>query len=89
VMDPLCGGTRGVYWALRGDLGQAWRYNPIAVPLVVGAGLAVLRALVGWTSHRWVTATVTRVAPFIVCGAVVLVLLEINQQAHAPLLMST
>jgi hypothetical protein len=88
IMDPLCGGTRAVRLAGMGRWSESWRYNPAGVPLVVGAGLLLLRGSVGWVTGRWVTVTVKwtrqrRWAAFLVLA---LLALEINQQEHAALL---
>ncbi|MQA80254.1 MAG: DUF2752 domain-containing protein [Streptosporangiales bacterium] len=88
IMDPLCGGTRGVSYAIRGDWRLAWAYNPASIPLVVGAVVLVVRRLVGMVSGRWLNVWFLlprRVA--IPLFGVLLVALEINQQLHAPLLM--
>ncbi|WP_156184822.1 DUF2752 domain-containing protein [Allosalinactinospora lopnorensis] len=57
IMDPGCGGTRSVWAAMRGDLAMSWRYNPIGIPLVVGAVATLLRLLVGVATGRWLNAT--------------------------------
>src|ERR671910_3157979 len=38
IMDPLCGMTRGSAATMRGDLREAWWYNP-ASPAVIAGGL--------------------------------------------------
>lgn len=90
VMDPLCGGTRAVRLAAMGRWSESWRYNPAGVPLVVGAGVLLLRASAGWATGRWVTVTVrwTRQRRWAVWALLVLALLvlEINQEEHAALL---
>lgn len=92
IMDPLCGGTRAVRLAALGDWAQSWRYNPIGIPVLIVCVLLVQRALVGWVSGRWVSLRVrwTRRGKCLawIVAAVLVVLLEINQQAHAELLMS-
>ena len=91
IMDPLCGGTRAVRLAAMGRWAESWRYNPAGAPLVVGAGVLVLRASAGWATGRWVTVTVrwTRQRRWAVWAllALALVVLEINQQEHAALLL--
>ena len=52
IMDPLCGGTRAARYTMVGDLGQAWRYNPLGIVVVMGAALAIVRAGYG-VAHRW------------------------------------
>jgi hypothetical protein len=88
VMDPLCGATRGVHAAMRADFGQAWRYNPISVVLVLGAAGAVLREVVGRLRGRWLSIRTNHRKTVVVAGVVLLVALEANQQAHANLLRS-
>jgi hypothetical protein len=91
IMDPLCGGTRAARYAAQGNLVEAWRYNPLSIVIVWGAGLAIARAAAGLLGRRWVNVTVTwtRARRRWVIGAsvVLLVLLEIRQQLRADLLM--
>lgn len=93
VMDPLCGGTRSVRLAAMGHWSEAWRYNPVGVPLVLGAGVLLVRAATGWATGRWITVAVgwTRWRRWSAWGllGVLFVLLTINQQAHAALLLAT
>jgi hypothetical protein len=92
IMDPLCGGTRAARYAAQGNLVEAWRYNPLSILIVWGAGLAILRAAVGFLTRRWITLSLAwtpvrrRWAVAIVVG--LLVLLEIRQQMRADLLMA-
>jgi len=91
IMDPLCGATRAVRSAAMGDWSASWRYNPVGVPLVLGATLFVLRAAVGSLTGRWVRIHVSwslvwRRARWLVI-AVLLVALEVDQQSHASLLL--
>lgn len=92
IMDPLCGGTRAIRLAVMGEWSESWRYNPIGVPLLLVLVLLVLRAIVGLTTGRWFTPrlrwTRRRKVLAIVIATVLIVALEINQQAHADLLMS-
>ena len=92
IMDPFCGGTRAARYTAQGNLAQAWHYNPLSIVIVWGAGLAILRAAVGFLSRRWVTLSVAwtpgrrRWAVAIVVG--LLLLLEVRQQMRADLLMA-
>jgi hypothetical protein len=86
IMDPLCGGTRAVRLALRGDLAGAWRYNPIAIPLVAGAAGLLVRHAVGVATGRWPTAGIHRPRPVLIAGTGLAAALEVNQQLHADLL---
>jgi hypothetical protein len=92
IMDPFCGGTRAARYAAQGNLGEAWRYNPLGILVVYGAGLAILRAAAGLFGRRWVTLTVNwtpgrRRWAFAVL-IVLVALLEIRQQMRADLLMA-
>lgn len=85
VMCPLCGGTRGVYLTLQGELGQALRYNP-ASPVLIAAALALLiRAIIGWSSGRWFVMALPR-RIWIPVGVVAVIALWVNQQLNAELL---
>ena len=92
IMDPFCGGTRAARYAALGDLGNAWRYNPLSILIVYGAGLALLRAVVGLLSRRWVTFSIAwtpaRRRWAFAIAATLLVALEIRQQMRADLLMA-
>lgn len=92
VMDPLCGGTRAARYTMLGRWDLAWRYNPLGLVAVLGAGLMVLRAGIGVVSRRWWTPVlgptpgVRRL--LLVALALGVVALEIRQQLLAPLLMA-
>ena len=88
VMDPLCGGTRGVHAAMFGDFVTAWRYNPLSLLLVMGAAGVLLREAVGRLRGRWPNLRVRNRRAAVATGVVLLVALEANQQAHADLLSS-
>jgi hypothetical protein len=92
VMDPLCGGTRAARYTAQGNLAEAWRYNPLSILIVCGAGLAILRAAFGLIGRRWVTLAIgwtsTRRRWTIAIAVALLVLLEIRQQLRADLLMA-
>lgn len=42
---PLCGSTRGALAFAHGDWFQAWRWNPLAAALLLGASLLFVAAL--------------------------------------------
>ncbi|EGG44420.1 hypothetical protein SGM_5235 [Streptomyces griseoaurantiacus M045] len=86
VMAPTCGATRGVHAAMLGHFGEAWRYNPLSLVLVVGAVGLVLRELIGRVRGRWLNVRVTRRRAVVMTGVALLVVLEANQQVHADLL---
>jgi hypothetical protein len=83
IMDPLCGMTRGSAATMRGDLREAWWYNP-ASPAVTAGGFALLaRWVVGRFAGLWVDVRV-RATPLVVAVVgLALVVLEVNQQLHA------
>ena len=85
IMDPLCGGTRGLRLMMRGHLASAWRDNPLAVFLPPAAVAALAREATGRITGRWADIAVSRRLAWAVT-AVALTILEINQQAHAALL---
>lgn len=92
IMDPFCGGTRAARYTAQGNLVEAWRYNPLSILIVYGAGLAILRAVVGLIGRRWVTFTIgwsrDRRRWAIAIVIVLVALLEIRQQLRADLLMA-
>lgn len=86
IMDPLCGGTRAVYWMAHGQLATTWRYNPGVFALAGFAAFAYLRAFYGRLRGRWLEVRFRRGLLFAV-GGLGLILLEVNQQVNAALLM--
>ncbi|GAA3763235.1 hypothetical protein HDA32_004620 [Spinactinospora alkalitolerans] len=86
IMDPACGGTRSVWAAMQGDWALSWRYNPVGIPLVVGAAATLVRFAVGLATGRWLNARVRSWPAVAVTGGVLFVLLGVNQQFHADLL---
>jgi hypothetical protein len=51
-MDPLCGGTHSVHSSMSGDFSMAWRYSPIAFPVVLGAIALLARHALGLATNR-------------------------------------
>ncbi|WP_116246753.1 DUF2752 domain-containing protein [Nocardiopsis sp. FIRDI 009] len=86
VMDPMCGGTRSVWLAMKGDPALSWTYNPVGIPLVAGAVLTVLRILFGFATGRWINVYVTHTRTLWVVGGALFVLLGIRQQLNVDLL---
>jgi len=86
IMDPSCGMTRGTVALLRGQLGQAVAYNPASPLLVAGALLALGRWLVGRLTGRWLDATLRRTPRTVGLAVAFVLVLWVNQQAHAALL---
>lgn len=92
IMGPFCGGTRAARFAAQGDLATAWEYNPAGILAVLLAGTAVVRAVVGLTTRRWLTWSLTwtprRRRAVIVVAVLVLAALMVRQQMHADLLIA-
>lgn len=92
IMDPFCGGTRAAYYTLRGQGGQAWRYNPLGMAAVLAASVAVARAAAGLATRRWVNLTLTWSPGWrraiVVAVLIAAAVLEVRQQMIAPLLMA-
>ena len=88
IMDPLCGGTRAALAFAQGDIGLAWRYNPL-VPLLA---LTIAGLLVRWcggrATGRWITVAVINRRAVVLVAVALVVALWVNQQAHAERLMS-
>lgn len=87
IVDPFCGGTRGMSALLRGDLGIAWRWNPLAPGVAVFAVLLIARLAVGFASHRWVNVGGRRRSWLMFVGAV-LAVVWVNQQLQADRLIT-
>ncbi|MGY1948707.1 DUF2752 domain-containing protein [Nocardia asiatica] len=88
IMDPACGGTRSVYLFLHGQFGRSLRFNPAGWLVVLGAAVVALRAVAGWLTGRWLAVRAPR-RVMLTAATIMLVGLEINQQANADLLTSS
>lgn len=88
IMGPTCGMTRGVAATAGGDLARAVAYNPASPLVVAGAVAVLLRGVVGVASGRWLTFHLHVSRRGWIAIIVGLVLLTINQQLHADLLMA-
>ena len=92
IMDPLCGGTRAARYTAQGEWALAWKYNPLGILTVLGAGVVTARTVIGMLTRRWLTAQLHwtlrrgRAVTVVVIG--LLVALEIRQQLQADLLMA-
>ena len=75
-----------MYLTMHGHLRDAVRYNPAGPALVVAAVALLVRAAIGWSSHRWVDVHVPRQL-LIPVAVVMLAALDVNQQLHVALLM--
>lgn len=89
IMAPTCGMMRATAAAVGGDLATAWAYNPASLMLVGGAIAVVVRSLVGVTSGRWINIRLRMTRRGWLVVALAVVALEVNQQAHAALLMAS
>jgi hypothetical protein len=89
VMDPLCGVTRAVRYAFRGEWVLSWRYNPLGSPLALGGVVFLVRAAAGFLTHRWVRVQIRWSRWMFLAVGLLVVALEIRQQALADLLMTT
>ena len=92
IMDPFCGGTRAARYTAQGRLGDAWRYNPLSILIVVGSLLLIARTALGLIGRRWLNLSLhltprARRALWWTAFAL-LALLEIRQQMRADLLMA-
>ena len=66
----------------------AWRYNPAATPLAVGAVFMVARRLLGWATGRWINVEVRWTPTTTTLLVVLVVALWVNQKRNAPLLLT-
>lgn len=85
IMDPLCCGTRAVYWMAQGQLTTTVRYNPGVLALAGFVAFVYLRAFHGRLRGRWLVVRLPRRLLLAVAG-VGLILLKVNQQLNAALL---
>lgn len=92
IMDPLCGGTRALRLAAMGQWGQSWTYNPLGIPVLLGFAALAVRSVVGAASGRWYSVrfrwTPRLTTAAVVVATLLLIALEIRQQALAPLLLA-
>lgn len=88
IMGPFCGGTRSVWSAMSGDVLTSLHYNPVGIPLVLGAIAVLVRLVVGWSTGRWLNVFVRHWAGLSTMGGVLLVALMINQNLHTELLQT-
>ena len=87
VVLPGCGLTRGVVAVVRGDLAEAWRWNPASLLVVAAVAVGMARAGVGVATGRWLAV---RVAPrwwLIALGVTAVGVLWVNQWANTERLM--
>lgn len=58
-VTPTCGLTRGSTAIARGDWALAWHYNPASFLVVTFGVVGCIRAVIGWTTGRWVQVGLT------------------------------
>ncbi len=87
-MDPLCGGTRATHFFMTGEWGSAWRYNPGIFVLALVFGLGLSRWVYGRSTGHWLDIRIGR-RTVALALAVGLVVLEVNQQMNANLLIQS
>lgn len=87
IVLPGCGLTRGVVALARGDVAEAWGWNPASVAVAALAPLVAARFVVGRWSGRWAHVEVRPRWWLIAIGLVAVGILWVNQQANADLLM--
>lgn len=88
IMGPTCGMTRGVMWTARGDLAQAWQFNPaslLVIPTMVGLSV---RITYGQVTSRWLNLHI-RWRPWLwIIPTVLILMLTIRQQLNVDLLIN-
>ncbi|MGH9116995.1 MAG: DUF2752 domain-containing protein [Acidimicrobiales bacterium] len=89
IMDPLCGGTRATRLLALGRVADAWRYNPGMFALAAWGGWRLARMGVAAVTGRWPTVRVGWSPGSKILVVVMVAGLQVNQQLHAELLMST
>lgn len=86
IMSPTCGATRAVRFAMMGELGLSFRYNPLGIPLVAGAVFLVLRTVTGALTGRWLNVRIRWTRPVVAAVILAVLALWINQQLHVDLI---
>lgn len=84
---PGCGLTRGVVAIFRGDPARAWMFNPASFVVVLLAAAFMLRLAVTIVTHRWLVPPLPRHRLFPILGGGAVIVLWVNQQSHAALLI--
>ncbi|MGH9135650.1 MAG: DUF2752 domain-containing protein [Acidimicrobiales bacterium] len=83
---PLCGMTRGVAAATRGDLAGAVRFNPASPIVVLTRACGIARGVLGRTRGQWLELRLRATRGMILAAAVLVLALAVRQQMNAPLL---
>lgn len=85
VKGPTCGMTRGVMWTARGDIAQAWRFNPASLLVLPALVLLAVRALLGRLTDRWLNLSIRWRRWLWVSVIPLILLLSIRQAAQCGL----
>lgn len=88
IMGPTCGMTRGVMWTARGDLAQAWHFNPASLLVLPALVLLAGRALLGRLTNRWLNLSIRWRRWLWVSVIAPVLLLSIRQQLYADFLLA-
>lgn len=86
IMGPICGATRAVRFAMMGEWGLSFQYNPIGIPLVAGAAFLVLRTAAGALTRRWLNVRMRWSRLTVAVVVVAILALWVNQQLHVDLI---
>lgn len=88
IMDPGCGGTRAMFLLASGDFAGAAYYNPVVFPLVLAVLVLLVRAVIGWTTRRWLSVRLPNSARRAVAMTVLILMIAlwVRQQALADLM---
>lgn len=87
VVLPGCGLGRGTVALARGDVAQAWMYNPASFAVVAGLAALAVRTAFGAAAGRWVHVHVRANGPVMVALAIAVGALWVRQWLNADLLM--
>lgn len=88
IMGPTCGMTRGVMWTARGELAQAWQFNPaslLVIPTILGL---TGRAVYGRFTGRWLNLHIRWRSWLWIIPGLLIILLTIRQQLNIDFLLA-
>lgn len=89
IVDPTCGLTRASVAIARGDVANAWRFNPAAFVIAALAVVVSVRTVYGLVAHRWLTVRFTWSPARIGIALVVFAGWWAYQQSNAEFIMTT
>lgn len=87
LVTPTCGLTRASTALARGDLATAWAFNPASILVASWSAFAFGRWVVGRSRGRWLNVRFRPTPLAWAYLAAAFVVLGINQQMHAELIM--